>query len=57
VDATSAFSSQHGFAGAPADTLVSMKIGTIDATDQLPTSDLVYGEGDDDVDENEGDHD
>ena len=57
VDATNAFSSQHGFVGAPAKSLAGMKIGVINATDQLPTSDLVYGEGDDGFDDVEGEHD
>lgn len=45
-DATSAFSNEHGFGGVPANVLAAMAIGTIDATVSLPPTEIVYGEAD-----------
>lgn len=57
TDATSAFSSQHGFVGAPANTLAAMKIGTLEAGASLPMADVVYGEGEDEQDDHDQDSD
>lgn len=45
-DATSAFSSQHGFTGRPADTLAAMAIGKFDSSGKLPATNVTYGDDD-----------
>ena len=47
-DATAAFSGQHGFSGVPATTLSAMAIGSLTGPATLPSTDIVYGEGEDD---------
>ncbi len=51
TDATATFSAEHGFTGKPANVLAGMAIGSLEAGAQLPAADVVYGESDDEKNE------
>jgi cytochrome b involved in lipid metabolism len=55
MDATAAFSSQHGFGGVPANVLAAMAIGKIEPGASLPPTTVVYGDDESDDDERDED--